>query len=264
MSCSNTSLNMLKTCSDKMRCSWRNSFPQERRRKEWKVIPVKCSRRLLVTVMGMFLSCSVGFGAILDVDGTVTPADYDEHFIDVDIGGEDFAGTGCDIEAVHWGLAGDVTGIWYTLGMSVIAPPINTTGDGTSSFTRSTTVYLSLIQGGVEQYSFEVRMRAGAVTGVNMWDVPAGTEVPLNADPLNPPTDLKYAVADGLEIAVKNTKFTNLSPSSPFSFDLLFEGGGRNEDDEIRGTVPEPATMSMLVIGGLFMLVRRRRKRQAV
>ena len=226
-------------------------------RKEWKVIPVKCSGKLLVTVMGIILSGSVGFGAVLDVDGLVDPADYDISITDVDIGGEDFEGTGSDIKALHWGMALDVTGLWTTIGMTVTTPPINTTGDGPSTFPRTTTVYLSIIQSGVEQYAFEARMRDGAVTSFSMWDVPLGTEVPLTT-----PTDLRHRVDTGLELAIKASKFTNLNPASPFDFDLVFEGGGRNEDDYMQGTIPEPSTISIIVIGGLFTLVRRRRAKR--
>ena len=77
---------------NRMRCSRRAHFPSRRAsRKERKVIFVKRSGKLLVTVMGIILSGSVGFGATLDVDGDVNPSHYDVAMVDVDGGGEDFA-----------------------------------------------------------------------------------------------------------------------------------------------------------------------------
>jgi hypothetical protein len=203
--------------------------------------------------MGIVLSSSIGFGATMNVNGTVVPADYDYVFVDMDPVGPplDFSGTASDIEALYWGQ----DGAWVTFGMTTIGAPINTTGDESSPFTHSTTVYLRLIQGGVEQYWLEVSMRSAAVESVRMWDTPNGVVVPLTA-----PTDLRHEVGDDLEIAIHAIKFANLTPA-PFAFDLVFEGGGPNQDDGIQGVIPEPATMSMLLVGGLLAVARRRRKR---
>jgi hypothetical protein len=220
-------------------------------------------------VMGIFLSGSVGFGATLSVDGTVTAGDYDIAVTDVDIGGEQFALSASDIDTLHWGLVPDVTyhpvtnplAAWYTIGMTVKgpvgSPQINTTGDGTGSF-APTKVHLSLSQGGTERNSLDAFMFFGGfLVPPLMWDTSAATPAAITLDA----TNLKYAVGTGLEIAIRADKF-NLDPAQPFSFDLHFEGGGENEDDRIQDRIPEPATMSMLLVGGLIPLVRRRRRKK--
>jgi len=235
------------------------------------VIPVKHSGKLLVTVMGIILSSSVAVGTPVVVDGVISALEeYDEFVTDTnDIGSEDFVDSASDIDTLHWAavkgpgfIGGDLTDVWATFGMTVRgplgSPKINTTGDGTYTSVRTTTVNLNLMDsGGTEQYAFEARMRNGVVSDFTMWDG-AGNEIPLNIP--GGDLNLKYAVDTGLEIAIKVNMLPNLSPASPFDFDLLFEGGGRNDDDDMQGTIPEPATMSILLIGGLVALVRRRRK----
>jgi hypothetical protein len=220
---------------------------------------------MLVAVLGIALFSSVGLGAILDVDGNINPAHYDTVVVDIgDPAGADFAGSGSDIEAVYWGLATgpdiltDPTDVWYTLGMTVAAPPINTTGDGTSPFPAPTSVRLGLSQGGTNLYMIDATMYFGNVINVIMLDLSTPTPTPITLDP----TTLKYKVDSGLEMAIRANQFLNLSPAT-FDFDLLFEGGGEDRDDRIAGSIPEPATMSMLMIGGLVALARRRKRRDA-
>jgi len=221
---------------------------------------VKCSGKLLVTVLGIALFSSVGFGAVLDVDGNVNTAHYDITFTDTDIPGEPFAGTGLDIDTVSWGVAPGASPAdsWYTLGMTVVAPPINTTGDGSLGPLSRTSAVLTLSQGGSDKYLIQATMLAGTVLDVLMVDISGPTPAIV---PLTAPTDLQYKVDNGLELAIKASKFANLSPVSPFDFNLLFEGGGIIRDDIITGRVPEPATMSMLAVGGLIGLARRRKRR---
>ena len=225
------------------------------------MIPVKCSGKLLVTAMCVVLSCSVGFGATVTVDGDITAADnYDLPFTDnVDVG-EPFLGTDLDIEALHWGVVPGPTyhpvnnplDAWYHIGMTVKAPPISTSDGGIP-----TAVSLILSQGGVEKHLLYATMYYGGFLGQPvMTDLTTPTPTPIALDASN----LKYAVNTGLEIAIKADKF-NLDPASPFDFKLNFGAVGTNRDDEMQGRVPEPATMSMILVGGLFTLVRRRRRK---
>ena len=206
--------------------------------------------------MGIILSGSVGFGATVTVDGVINPGEYDISITDFDPAGLDFEDSGSDIEAFHFG----VTGVWFNLGMTVrgplASPKINTTGDGTGAFSP-TSVSFSLSQGGAEKHSLHALMFFGSVLNVSMWDstTPTPTVIDISALQLK-------AVDTGLEIAIHGGAFTNLNPALPFQFDLLFDGGGQNADDRIQGTIPEPATMSMILIGGLFTLVRRRRAKR--
>jgi|GEM_PF-4509008 len=204
---------------------------------------------------------------MLNIDGVVNPADYDITVPDAIDTGKIFLGTNCDIDTLYWGLVpgpgyNPVTNpldAWYTLGMTVVAPPINTTGDGSAGpgAFAPTTVHLSLRQGGTEKNSLDVFMFFGNILGQPlMWDTTGATPTAITLDASN----LKYALGTGLEIAIKADKF-NLNPASPFDFDLHFEAGGENEDDRIQGRIPEPATISMIVIGGLVVLVRRRRRK---
>lgn len=230
------------------------------------MIFVKRSVKLLTIVMVTTLVCSVGLGATMDVnsdiDGTVNPADYDIVINDVDAGGEVFANTGSDIDALYWGVApgatypGNQADLWYAVGMTVEAPPINTLGDGTSLIPSPTTVNLGISQGGSNLYTINVLMFGGNVLNVLMLDLAAPGSPMITLDP----TTLKHSIDSGLEIAIHASKFTNLSPDSPFDFDLHFEGGGENDDDRIQGRIPEPATMSILLIGGLAVARRRRRR----
>jgi len=241
--------------------------------KEWKVIKVTRSSSYLASVLVVALSSTVGFGAMLNVDGIVNPADYDEIVSDLnDIGTEHYVLTGSDIKDLHWGWAwdpghpGDPDEAWYTLGMRVEVPPINTTGDETLPFPTVTTFQLGIVQGGIQRYSFNAMMFYSSVVNVTMleYDALGQNPVPVALDA----TTLKHAVDitanpnAGLEIAVKANKFTNLT-INPFDVVGLFEGGGENEDDIIMGRVPEPTTVSMVVLGGLLVLVRRRRNRFA-
>jgi hypothetical protein len=226
------------------------------------VTSVKHSKKMLVVVLGIALSSSIGFGTVADIDDIITPVDQQE-FTDPGDTGKDYYNSGSDINKMYWGWApganyssSNLTDEWYTFKMTTVQP-INTTGEiPIPGFNVETTVSLHLSQGN-PLYSLEASMRDGAVTGVNMWDIPEAKPVPLNA-----PTDLRYKVDTGLEISIHGTRFSHLS-KAPFDYYLLFEGGGRHQDDEIQGTVPEPATMSMLMIGGLVTLARRRKRRAA-
>lgn len=203
--------------------------------------------------MGIVLSGSIGFGAVMNVDGVVDPADYDMEFTDVDPGIMEFTGSASDIKALHWGIAADISGVWYTIGLTTVDTPINTTGDGTGPFSP-TKVHLSLEQNGVEKYWFEAHMFFGNVIGFIAWDSNAAAPITLD------PADIKYKVDSGLEVAIKTNQLPNLAPT-PFKFDLVFEGGGQNQDDHIADTIPEPSTMAMIAIGGLVAVARRRRRR---
>jgi hypothetical protein len=229
------------------------------------VTSVKCSGRILVAVLGVLLSGSVGFGAYLNVDGTIDAADaYDKVVNDVDPAATDFTGSGSDIKALHFGVAKepanstDPADVWYTFGMTVVGPSptprINTTGDGTGA-SAPTSVRMGISQGSVK-YMVHTTMFYGSVLNVTMWDTsgPTPTQVPLNSQ------NLKYKVNAGLELAIKRNVFTNLAKASLFDINLLFEGGGQNKDDDLEGQVPEPATMSMLLVGGIAFIRRRRRK----
>jgi len=199
--------------------------------------------------MGIMLSGSVGFGATVTVDGDVEAADnYELSFTDnVDIG-EPFLGTDLDIDTVHWGVTGD----WYNIGMTVKAPPISTSDGGIP-----TAVSLILSQGGVEKHLLYATMYYGGFLGQPiMTDLTTPTPTPIALDA----STLKYAVKTGLEIAIKANKF-NLDPASPFDFTLNFGAVGTDRDDDMQGRIPEPATMSMILVGGVFTLVRRRRRK---
>jgi len=241
---------------------------------ERKVIKVKRSEQIFVLVLVIALSGSAGFGAMLsNIDGLVNPDEYYAIVPDHDdLGTEAFVLTGSDIKDLYWGLVPDPMyptdpdEAWYTLGMTVTAPPINTSGDGTLPFPTVTTFQLGIVQGGIQRYSFNVMMFYGNVVNLTMLEYDAAglnpAPVVLDANTLQHAVDISGNPIGGLEIAIKSNKFTNLA-ESPFDVAGLFEGGGMDEDDVIAGRVPEPSTVSMIVLGGLLMLARRRRRKSA-
>jgi len=231
---------------------------------------MKCSSSILAFALVIALSNTIGFGAILNVDGIINGlAEYDEVVDDIADIGTDYYLTGSDIKDLHWGWAWDPqhpqnpAESWYTLGMRVEVPPINTTGDGTLPFPTVTTFQLGIVQGGIQRYSFNAMMFFGNVVNVSMleYDINGLNPVPvaLDANSLQHAVHISGDPDGGLELAVKASKFTNLTVD-PFDVTGLFEGGGEDEDDIIMGRVPEPTTVSMIVLGGMAVLARRRRK----
>ncbi len=211
--CSCASPGMLRqaqTSSDRLRAHggvhfrWKSVVKKER-----KVISVKCSGTLFVTVVVIALSGSVGFGAILDADCAIKPSDsYDVFLTDTVDVGEPFPGTALDILTPNQ----DVTGDRGHIAITVTEPPINTIGDGiVYPDDAMTNVQISLNHDRIDR----------------MVDLAEFQPIVLN------PAEIKYAVDTRLEIALKATKFGNLAPASPFDFKVDFWDGGTNADDRL-------------------------------
>lgn len=70
-------------------------------------------------------------------------------------------------------------------------------------------------------------------------------------------SDFDVSVASGLELRINQSKMGSLA-ADPYVRSQL-DGVGSWDDDQLAGVVPEPATMAMLAIGGLALVLRRRR-----
>ena len=193
-------------------------------------------------VLGVLLSCSVGSGAMLDVNGEIDPSSG-YGMVVMDTAGESFVAN-VDIEASHR----DEDGGRYTVGTIVADLPISAIGvlspeapseklterphwesfsflssnDDPLELTRERFLRQpsSLTRDGDEVYSFEVTMYDGEVDGFVMRDTAEGAKVALALL-----ADLKYAADTGPDSAIKTNRFTNLTPASPFDLALLFAGG---------------------------------------
>jgi hypothetical protein len=74
------------------------------------------------------------------------------------------------------------------------------------------------------------------------------------------PADYQVSVGvfpyQALEVAISKGKMSLIS--TPYVFVQLDEGGFAR-DDQIEGVVPEPATLALLALGGVGVLIRRKR-----
>jgi hypothetical protein len=72
------------------------------------------------------------------------------------------------------------------------------------------------------------------------------------------PSQFSAVVASGLEISILKSAMPALNDVPTFQFVGVLQDNGTANDDEITGIVPEPATMTLLALGGLAMLRRRK------
>ena len=205
--------------------------------------------RILLTVV----ACGVaGFAssvwAVPIVDGNVGGGEYSVVLNDTaPETTDDFFNSGLDIQALHF----DNSSGSYWMGLPVVNPPIDTNGDPTS-FLFMTIFDLIFFDnsGTTPSYLVAVDM-SGATVSVALaaWG-PGWTPVPLLA------SDFNVSVANGLELRINQSKMGSLA-ANPYVRAQL-DGVGSWDDDQLVGVVPEPATLSLLALGGLAMLARRR------
>jgi hypothetical protein len=105
--------------------------------------------------------------------------------------------------------------------------------------------------GTTPSYLVAVDMSGSTVTvGLAKWSVGGWIPVVLAGG------DFDVSVANGLELRIDQSKMGSLA-ADPYVRSQL-DGTGTWPDDQLVGVVPEPATMAMLVLGGVAMLARRR------
>lgn len=187
------------------------------------------------------------------IDGNVGTGEYQTVLNDVaNENTHEFYNSGLDIEALHF--AEDSGSYW--MGLTTVASPIDTDGDPTSEL--GDTGFWAIFydgQGGPRLYKVIVGM-SGAAPDVALyewngvtshWDTVALTGADYDID-----------VYNDLEVRIATAKMPNLV-DSPYVFGQL-DGTGEWNDDQIRGTVPEPATLGLMGLGLVVSLVLRRQK----
>jgi hypothetical protein len=190
---------------------------------------------------------SFSFGKLITgvtVDGTVNPGEYSIVMPDnSDPVGAQFIGTGLDISSLQF----DISGGYCYMGLKTAAPLI-TTGDPTSM--RGATYFEATFFDGATPLYYvyfdfadnTLTLREKTTTG---WQT------------LNTAGLVNYAVGTSAEAQVS----LSLLPKLPanLSFVARLDGTGDWMDDQISGTVPEPASLALLAMGGLAVLRRNRK-----
>jgi len=207
--------------------------------------------RILLTVV----ACGVaGFASSVwaapIVDGTVGGGEYSVVLNDTaPETTADFFNSGLDIQALH---LDDSSGS-YWMGLSVVSAPIDTNGDPTT-FLFETIFDLIFFDhsGTTPSYLVSVEMDGSTVdVELEEWSGGGWSTVALAG------SDFDVSVASGLELRIIQSKMGSLA-ADPYVRSQL-DGVGSWDDDQLVGVVPEPATMAMLAIGGLALVLRRRR-----
>jgi hypothetical protein len=199
---------------------------------------------------GVLLAASPAWASLM-VDGSITGAEYAVVLNDATgENAEDYYNTGLDIEALHFDAAMDGGTNWFWMALDVVNEPVDPDGDPTSILNETwhgITFYDA--QGGNVLHQVLARL---AMVGGN----PTVVDVLLDGASLNA-ADYDAAVADALEVRIKQSALPNMT-LEPFVESQL-DGTGNWRDDQMTGQIPEPATLALLALGGVGMLIRRRR-----
>ena len=206
---------------------------------------------------GVSLLLLPGFASAAVVDGTINISPDEYMGVLVDANGESYD-PGMDIDKLY--LDADLT--YAYLGITVedyLAVP--------QQFSFSGSIASSLTNVVVEMYadsSMTNLLHSLSLVMMNAGGTPTMVMALLDYAPLSA-SDYQFAVGSGagltgaFEVGIKNSLLPNVT--GPGFIYVRLDDWGSNPDDEITGDfVPEPATISLLAIGGLAMLKRRRKK----
>ncbi len=201
--------------------------------------------RVLISLAVVGLVVSTGFSAPMMLTGNPAEADYD--IVVRDEANEPDLALHLDIDRL---LLSDDPGNGpadrYYLGLTVNDPDISRTGGPTSFLGRTVLDCLFLGDGGSVLHELSV-----VITVDNVYAYVDG--MLLDA------TDYEVAIDSGLEIAFPKDTLPNMVGADTFTLLAQLDDTGMATDDQVLAFgIPEPATLSLLVMGGL-MLVRRRR-----
>lgn len=183
--------------------------------------------------------------AFPNVDGVVNPAEYDVAI--TDDAGETLYQGDLDIDHVYF-FADNVA---YHLGLDVIDAPVSQSGSASSVMGQTILFSLFFADEAMTQplYRIITSIQAGyaalllqAHNGVSWQQVALGGQYLLE-------------VADGIEMALPAWSMPALA--NGFYYRGQLDDSGSDADDNITGFVPEPATLSLLALGGAVLLRRR-------
>ncbi len=218
------------------------------------------SRSKFFAGLAVVFVCGVNVQAAPTVNGTVGAGEYETIIQDSADTSKEFYGTGLDIDTMQFDAdqTGNVDDSYY-LSITTVNTPIDTNGSpGSINMVTS----LQMAFGGSANpdasnadYILNIVVEdAGSDVKLWEWDNSGSiwSEVSLGG------TDYAMGVGDHFEFSILKTKMPNM-PVDPY-FNAILDGSGGWQDDQVAGKVPEPATMALLGMGGIGILIRRRRK----
>lgn len=190
------------------------------------------------------------------IDGKIQAGDG-YTLVKTDTPGETGYAPGLDIDKLQFAFDAN----YMYLGLTVTQPPLSLNGSGPNYSVDQATVFVFNMYNGDGSLYRKLRVymtapddiTAALYTSNKGSAVPIWTASNLNTDYLAVSPDTTYG---GLEIKIPKTDLVNMPAT--VSFWAQLDDTGVYADDEISGTIPEPVTLSMLVLGGLAMLRRRR------
>ncbi len=187
------------------------------------------------------------------INGFISESDGYSLVISDEIGEPGLDSSALDIASLYC----SADGVYLNFGITVNSGPIEQYG-GSTSFIGSTRFWIMLQDSptGAQRYMFQVDM--GDVQQVQLYRR-SGTRWVLQ--PLAD-GDCDWAVSGDLEFRITRSALSAL-PGESFHVVGQLDDNGQAKDDQVSGTVPEPASLAILAMGGLLVAMRRHRRHTA-